>query len=75
MKVSDEELLELLRELRRIYPDWRLGQIVCNVAAWARGSDKGAVWDLEDSEFIQTAREHLKRHAGPNWDTASSCSF
>jgi hypothetical protein len=60
MKISDDELFEVLRELRRTYPDWRLGQLVCNVATWARGADKTAVWDVEDSEFIQTAREHLK---------------
>ena len=60
MKISDDELLVALRELRRTYPDWRLGQLVCNVATWARGADKAAVWDLEDSEFIQTALEHLK---------------
>jgi hypothetical protein len=60
MRISDAELLEVLRELRQTYPDWRLGQMVCNVAAWARGTDKSAVWDVEDLEFIETARKHLQ---------------
>jgi hypothetical protein len=60
MKNSDDELLEVLRELRQTYPDWRIGQLVCNVALWARGAEVSAVWDVEDSEFIETARKHLQ---------------
>ncbi len=61
MSSSDTELLEVIRELRRVYPDWRFGQMVCNVATWARGAEASAAWDVEDAEFIRTAREHLQR--------------
>ena len=61
MKISNDELLEALRELRSRYPDWRLGQLVCNVTVWAKGTDKNAIWDLDDSEFIAAARKHLQK--------------
>jgi hypothetical protein len=61
MSSTDTELLEVINELRRAYPEWRFGQLVCNVATWARGAEASAVWDVEDAEFIRTAREHLQR--------------
>jgi hypothetical protein len=61
MKNSKDELLEALHKLRARYPDWRLGQLVCNVTVWAKGTDKNAIWDLEDSEFIKAAKEHLQK--------------
>ncbi len=66
MKVCDAELIEVLNELRGAYPDWRLGQMLCNVATWAKGAGSGAIWDMEDSEFIQTARDRLKHRANSN---------
>ena len=61
MKNSNDEVLEVLGELRTRYPDWRLGQLVCNVTVWSKGTDKNAIWDLEDSEFVVTARKHLQK--------------
>ena len=50
------ELLDSLAELRRRYPEWRLGQLVANVAGWA---DKD-VWDIEDDQLLSAAEEHLQ---------------
>jgi hypothetical protein len=61
MKISDDELLEVLREFRQVYPHWRFGQMVCNIAQWARGPVVSAVYDVEDDEFVKTAREHLRK--------------
>lgn len=49
------ELLEALGELSRQYPDWRMGQLICNVAGWSDVE----VWDLEDGELLEVVRNHL----------------
>ena len=49
------ELLEVLAELRIRYPDWRLGQLICNIAGWADID----VWDIEDEQLLAAARAHL----------------
>lgn len=64
MKVSDDELLSVLREMRTAYPEWRFGQLIANLSTWAKGPDKNGVWDVEDSELIETAHRHLRRRKG-----------
>jgi hypothetical protein len=49
-------LFEALAELERRYPDWRLGQLISNVAGWA---DKD-VWDVEDDQLLAAAEQHLQ---------------
>ena len=49
---NDERLVNALGQLRARFPDWRLGQLVCNVATWARGQSPGDFWEMEDAEFI-----------------------
>jgi hypothetical protein len=56
------ELLDALAELGRIYPTWRLGQMMANVAMAAGRVDAGAVWDLEDDEAFRAAQELIRRH-------------
>jgi hypothetical protein len=53
---ESKDLFDALAELRQRYPDWRLGQLVANVAGWA---DQNA-WDIEDKQFLAAAREHLQ---------------
>jgi hypothetical protein len=64
MKVNPDrvELLQVLRELSEIYPEWRLGQTLANLAMSAGRTDSGGVWDLEDGEALAAARQMLKRH-------------
>ena len=38
------DLLAAVAELSQRYPDWRLGQLVANVAGWADCE----IWDVED---------------------------
>jgi hypothetical protein len=49
-------LLEAMAELSQKYPDWRLGQLIANVAGWADVD----VWDVEDEQLLQAARLHLR---------------
>jgi hypothetical protein len=51
------ELLAALEALSRRYPDWRLGQLIANVAGWA---DK-EIWDVEDEQLLNAARSHLSQ--------------
>ena len=64
MKISSEraELLRVLAELGEVYPEWRLGQTLANLATSAGRMDAGGVWDLEDSEAIAAARQLLERN-------------
>ena len=66
-EIDRAELLEVLNELRRRYPEWRLGQLVSNVAGWADENP----WDIEDEQFLAAAKEHL-RSSTPQTQTAQT---
>jgi hypothetical protein len=51
------DLLAVLTELCQRYPDWRLGQLVANVAGWADQE----IWDVEDEQMLDAARLHLQQ--------------
>ncbi len=51
------ELLASIAELCRRYPDWRLGQLVANVAGWADEE----IWDVEDEQLLVAAQAHLRQ--------------
>ncbi len=59
-----ERILELLAQMSERYPEWRLGQMVANVASWARQptepNDTG-IWDVEDEEMLSALERHLKQ--------------
>jgi hypothetical protein len=50
------DLLASIAELSRRYPNWRLGQLVANVAGWADRE----IWDVEDEQLLATAQAHLQ---------------
>jgi hypothetical protein len=52
-----EDLLSAVAELGRRYPNWRLGQLIANVAGWADQE----VWDIEDDQLLAAARSHLEQ--------------
>ena len=64
MKTSREELLQVLAELSVLFPDWRFGQLVANVATAARGPQVEAVWESEDDELLAAARRLVERNRG-----------
>ena len=53
------ELLAALADLSRMRPEWRLGQMLANVAMTAGRLDAGGVWDLEDEEALAAVRTLL----------------
>lgn len=64
MKTSREELLDALGELGELFPDWRFGQLVANVATAAKGPDIEGMWDSEDDELLAAARRLVDRNRG-----------
>jgi hypothetical protein len=53
---SRDQLLGAIAELSRRYPNWRLGQLVANLAGWADQE----IWDVEDEQLLEAARLHLQ---------------
>jgi hypothetical protein len=54
----------VLAELRAVFPDWRFGQRVANVATAARGAQVEALWDRAEEELLAAARRLLERNRG-----------
>jgi hypothetical protein len=69
MKVTvAEELLEAISELRTLFPDWRLGQLIANLVTAAGGTDASAIWEVEDEKLLAAAHRLIER----NRDRSSS---
>jgi hypothetical protein len=64
MKQAREELFAVLRELGELFPDWRFGQLVANVATAARGPEVEGIWESEDEELLAAARRLVQRNQG-----------
>ena len=54
-----QQILETIAELHHQHPSWRFGQLVANVAFFAKGPTQSAVYDVEDEEFLKAAQAHL----------------
>lgn len=65
MTPTRRELLRTLAELSEMHPGWRFGQLVENIAMWAKGPGGEAIWDVEDEEFLHAMKSHLEQHAAP----------
>jgi len=59
-----DELIVALAELRLLFPDWRMGQLVANLVMAAGGSDDGAIWEVEDEHLLAAARRLIDRNRG-----------
>jgi hypothetical protein len=59
--VTEPERAEVLAELGRRYPHWRIGQLVANAAGWADAE----IWDVEDETLLAAVRAHLNGSNGP----------
>ena len=62
MTAVRSRILILLAKMSERYPEWRLGQLVANAAAWARQPSElheTAIWDVEDEELLAALERHL----------------
>ncbi|MCI0333945.1 MAG: hypothetical protein L0228_12060 [Planctomycetes bacterium] len=55
------DLLKALAELSELHPEWRMGQMLANLATSAGRTDADAIWDLEDYEALTAARRLIER--------------
>jgi hypothetical protein len=55
------ELLAALAEVSRLCPEWRLGQLVANLATTAGRLDLGGVWELDDAEALAAAKTLIEQ--------------
>jgi hypothetical protein len=62
--VVNDELTEAVSELRRTFPEMRLGQLMLNLAAAAGVSEPAAFWDVEDADLLVAARRLIERNRG-----------
>ncbi len=61
MAATRVEVIEALERMWDKYPEMRIGQLVTNVAIFARGPEdpQESVWDIGNDEFLATIRKHL----------------
>jgi hypothetical protein len=55
-----EELNEAIVELRGLFPDWRLGQLIANLVMAAGGKEAGDIWEIEDDQLLLAARRLIE---------------
>jgi hypothetical protein len=53
------DLLAAIAELGRRYPEWRLGQLIANIAGWTDQE----IWDVEDEQLLAAVQAHLNQLA------------
>jgi hypothetical protein len=56
-----QDVLLALSALSEAFPEWRLGQMVANLAVTARGATVESIWDVEDDELLAAINQHLDR--------------
>ena len=56
-----QDLLQALGEFGAAFPEWRLGQMIANLAVVARGATGEAIWDVEDEELLAAIRDQLAK--------------
>lgn len=54
-------VLQHIAQVWRLHPEWRLGQLVCNVAAWHDVSHN-AVWDIDDETLVSEIERHVSQY-------------
>ena len=57
---TQNQISEVLHEIRQLNPTLRFGQLVVNISYLAKGWTKSAAWDVEDSEFLKAATSYLE---------------
>jgi len=55
-----QQLLTKLAELSELTPEYRFGQMICNLAHSVRDSGASAPWDVEDSELLAALDQQLE---------------
>mgnify|MGYP001240525004 CR=1 FL=1 len=62
-EMTRAELLNAIAKLGTLFPDWRLGQTLANLAMAAGRSESGAIWELEDCEALLAAQRLIEHNS------------
>ncbi len=54
------KLLKVLAKLSEQFPEVRLGQLINNLATLVKGPQIEAIWDAEDKELLEAAKNNSK---------------
>jgi hypothetical protein len=57
-----DELMEAMGQLRILFPDWRVGQLVASLVQAAGCDGEGAMWEVEDDQLLAAARRLIERN-------------
>jgi hypothetical protein len=60
MTQQREVLLVAISELRTLFPDWRIGQLIANLTAAA--GHEANIWEVEDIELLAAANRLIERN-------------
>lgn len=63
-QITADDLVGTIAELRTLFPECRLGQLIANLITAAGGTEAGAIWDIEDEELLRAARRLIERNRG-----------
>ena len=55
------QVLEGIEHIWRQHPDWRLGQLICNLTAWA-DPDASSPYDIEDETLLVEIERHVTQN-------------
>lgn len=64
------DVLQALGELSAEFPEWRLGQMIANLAVVARGAATEGIWDVEDEELLAGIHSQLEKRRSRTSATA-----
>ncbi len=59
---ATDDLIVALSELRVIFPEWRMGQLIANLVQATGGADTGAIWEIDDDQLLVAARRLIERN-------------
>jgi hypothetical protein len=61
-QTTSDRLLQAVAELRALFPEWRLGQMVANLTTAAGCQEPEAIWDVEDEHLLAAAQRLITRN-------------
>jgi hypothetical protein len=54
-----QEVLAVLTDLSGVAPEVRFSQLIANLSYLARGLTNESIWNVDDDELLEAARQHL----------------
>lgn len=72
MITTNIDLMSAIAELRLIFPEWRMGQLMANLVLAADIEGEFALWDIEDEQLLAAARRLIEQNGARRSVAAAS---